>query len=245
MALSDIEEDINFTHALIDGDLIVYRAGFGAQLGEPVENSLHNAKNIIQKILESSGAPEFRLFLTGKDNFRDIVSVTRKYKGNRDSAHKPEFYKELREYLVNAWAAEVVDGMEADDAVSILQHQLIEEGHNPLLVSIDKDLKQVSGWHYNWIKDHTYFVDQDDADRWFWEQCLTGDVVDNIVGCEGIGAKKAAKILEGKSIEEMEIAVQRTYKEVYGKDWYEKYTEMGMLVYMLRDTKMWEPRCLI
>lgn len=235
MNLEHLYENTNFTHALIDGDLIVYRAGFGAKPGEPIEHSLHNAKNIMANILEHTACEEFRLFLTGKDNFRDIVAVTKKYKGNRDNAHKPEFYKELREYMVNAWAGEVVDGMEADDAVSILQHQLIEEGENPVLVSTDKDLNMVPGWHHNWVKDKTYFIDQFKADAWFWCQCLTGDQTDNIQGVPGLGEKKAEKLLADKSLAEMEEIVRREYDKAYGEKGQEVFSEMANLLWMLRE----------
>ena len=38
-------------------------------------------------------------------------------------------------------------------------------------------------------------VSLEEADRWFWTQCLTGDPVDGYKGVPGIGAKGAEKIL--------------------------------------------------
>lgn len=233
MDLSRLYEDINFTHAIIDGDLIVYTGGFGAKPGEPVENALHNCKSIMARILEFCGAPEYRLFLTGKDNFRDIVAVTKPYKGNRDTLHKPEHYQACRDYLVNAWAAEVVDGMEADDACAITQYQHLADA-NPILVSVDKDLNMIPGWHYNWKKDESKFIDQDEADKWFWFQLCTGDTVDNIAGLPGIGEKKAERMLEGKSLAEMEQVVREAYRSMYPNG-DEVFREMANLLWMLRE----------
>ncbi len=234
MDLSRLYENINFTHTIIDGDLIVYRGGFGAKEGEPVENALHNCKVILQRILEFTGTEGYRLFLTGKDNYRDIISVTKKYKGNRDGARKPEHYEEIRSYLINAWAAEVVNGMEADDACGITQYEHLEKD-NPILVSIDKDLKMIPGWHYNWVKDEPYFIDQDEADAWFWMQCLTGDPTDNIQGIPKIGEKKADKLLAGKSLAEMEQVVREEYNRYYGDKGDETFREMANLLWMLRE----------
>jgi 5'-3' exonuclease len=39
------------------------------------------------------------------------------------------------------------------------------------------------------------YVSPEEADHWFWTQCLTGDPVDGYKGVPGIGAKGAEKIL--------------------------------------------------
>ncbi len=61
-------------------------------------------------------------------------------------------------------------------------------------MSIDKDLDMIRGWHYNFIKDKKYFIDDQQAIKHFYTQILTGDRVDNIIGLRGIGPKKAEKI---------------------------------------------------
>src|SRR3989304_526118 len=81
---------------------------------EPVENALQGVKATLQSIIGAVGATSYKGFLTGEGNFREVISITRKYKGNRNPEHKPIYYKEIREYLINYWDAEVVDGMEAD-----------------------------------------------------------------------------------------------------------------------------------
>lgn len=234
-SLERLYEDTNFTHCIIDGDAIVYRAGFGAKEGEPVEHALHNAKNMIQEILDYCAAPEYRLFIGGKGNFRDIIATVREYKGNRKDARRPEHYEAIREYLCNAWAAEKVDGMEADDACGITQCDLLQAS-NPILVHIDKDLKMIPGWHYNWVKKESYFQDISDADAFFWNQALIGDSTDNIPGIAGIGKKKAEKMLEGKSVLDMEDIVRKAYNND------EAFREQANLLWILREPPKGELR---
>ena len=94
---------------------------------EPLEYTLHSVKKLIESILEDTKATDCRIFLSGKTNFRDEVAVTKPYKGNRDDMHKPLHYQEIRDYLVNVWQAEVVEGMEADDSLSIEQYKDLYE----------------------------------------------------------------------------------------------------------------------
>lgn len=74
------------------------------------------------------------------------------------------------------------------------------------IVSIDKDLNCIPGWHFNpgitrkgvVIREPTrYLVSPKDALRFFYTQLLVGDTADGIKGAVGIGPKKAITILEG------------------------------------------------
>ena len=86
--------------------------------------------------------------------------------------------------------------MEADDILSIRAHELGFD--NAVIITIDKDLRQIPCWHYNWQKKTPpEKVSEDDARRSFYTQLLTGDSIDNIKGCPGIGPAKARTILNG------------------------------------------------
>ena len=137
---------------------------------------------------------EFRLFLTGKDNFRDELATIWEYKGNRDRSLRPYWYKEIRQYLIDRWGAEVVDGMEADDAVAILQWNADEEG-GTIICTIDKDLENVPGHFYNYHRKEAKYIDFEMAMLTFYRQVLTGDSSDNIPGCFKVGKAMAAKVL--------------------------------------------------
>jgi 5'-3' exonuclease len=71
-----------------------------------------------------------------------------------------------------------------------------------VIVSIDKDFKQVPGLLYNPTKDEWTEVSEEEGLLFFYTQLLTGDRVDNIQGVNKIGPKTAEKILEGASTKE-------------------------------------------
>lgn len=179
--------------ALLDGDIFCYRVGFATE-EEPEAIALHRIKEMIETCIEEVGADEYRVFLTGKDNFR--YQVYPEYKANRVDKPKPIHLKALREYLVKELNAEVVDGMEADDAMSINQDD------QSVICSIDKDLLQVEGRHYNFVKKEFQIIGELEGLRNFYTQFLTGDKADNIIGIEGIGPVKAGRALAGYNNEQ-------------------------------------------
>jgi len=69
-----------------------------------------------------------------------------------------------------------------------------------VLCTIDKDLDMIAGAHYNWNKKErgVYSLGAAECEYNFWVQTLTGDGVDNIQGIKGVGPAKAAKLLLDK-----------------------------------------------
>lgn len=219
---------MDFTHAIIDSDILVYRIGFASN-EESEQVALRTMAGFLEELLlfDLPQCKTWSLHLTGKGNFRDEIAVTQEYKGNRKDARRPVHYQALRNYLCHSWEAIVWNGMEADDAVAI---EATEIGDKSIIVSLDKDLNQVVGWHYNFVKNQTYYITEEEAKLNFYKQFLTGDTVDNIKGVKGIGDKKAQKLLEGKSEKEMwEIVVEKLG--------YDRAIENGHLLYMLRTTQ--------
>jgi len=218
---------MSYSVAIIDADILIYRFGFASNDDSEdvaIRTMAHFLENLI--MIDLPLCTQWSLHLTGKNNFRHDVAVTAPYKGNRKS-EKPKHYHLLREYLVYAWDAVIWDGFEADDAIAIEATELNGEG---VIVSLDKDLDQVVGWHYNFVKDNLYYINQQTASFNFYKQFLTGDAVDNIKGVHGIGPKKAEKLLEGKTDAEMwEVIVEHLG--------YDRAIENGHLLYMLRSTQ--------
>ena len=212
-------------HAIIDADILVYRIGFATN-EESEDLAISTMAGFLEDLImfDLPYCETWTLHLTGKGNFRDEIAVTAPYKGNRDGVAKPNHYKLLRDYLAWSWDATIWEGMEADDAVAI---EATERGENAVIVSLDKDLNQVVGWHYNFVKRLLYYVDQDTANLNFYKQFLTGDRVDNIVGVRGIGEKRATALLEGKTEVEM-------WEIIVDKLGYDRAIENGHLLYMLR-----------
>ena len=153
----------------------------------------HNAKAIVNNVLETFPGASAEYYLTVTGNFRDLVYD--QYKANR-TADKPAHYKCVLDYYKKILSPTVVDGIEADDILAIRATSLGEEGKEWCIVSQDKDLKTVPGVHFDPVKMLIEVVDPWTADFNFYCQVLTGDSVDNIPGIYGIGKQKAKRLLE-------------------------------------------------
>jgi hypothetical protein len=220
--------------ALVDADILVYRFGFASE-GDPAEFALARLSEFLDNLILQDGITETWGYLTGKGNFRNELATTAPYKGNRVLA-KPYHYQLLREYMERAWGFEVVDGMEADDAIGIEAYR--HEPEETIIVSIDKDLNMIRGNHYNFVKEERYFVTEEDAIRNFYLQILTGDKIDNIIGLQGIGPVKSKKLLADCNTEvEMYEAVLKAYD---GDE--ARVLENARLLWILREEKqVWHP----
>lgn len=208
--------------ALIDGDILVYRIGFASQ-DVDINFAAARMDTLVKGICERLGTDKYRLYLTSEDKSNFRYTIYPEYKANR-TAPKPIHYKELRAHLLSDHSAIEIYGREADDALADDQNAGLEA---TTIASIDKDLDQVPGEHYDFVKDVTYTVDQKRAIRFFYYQLLTGDRTDNITGIEGIGPKKAAAILEG--VEPTESALFRAVRDQYEN----KYAEDGSRLMLL------------
>lgn len=213
--------------ALIDADLLVYRIGHGAGDDPDTARVLRTVESTVLDIVMESDCEDYELFLTeGKGNFRNSIAVTAPYKGNRDSGNKPVHYDLIRDFMVDKLDAHMATTMEADDMLAIRSN---EEGiDNTLIVSLDKDLDQVPGHHYNFVKQHKYTITQEQGNLLLAKQFLTGDVADNIKGVKGIGPVKAAKAFEDCS------GWTEYWDVIVDKLGLERAMENGHLLYMLR-----------
>ena len=224
--------------AVIDADFMLYTVGFSAK--DCSERLALNRltewiTDIVYMKLECES---FRAFLTPKHNFRYDIAKTVGYKSNRTDAERPEHYDALKKHLMRM-GAEVIEGIEADDAVAIESTKNLD---NTWIVHVDKDLNQLQGWHYNPNKDDQYYVTEFEGLLSFYTQLLTGDRVDAIPGLAGIGPKKAAKILQGCTTEdELHNAAFKAYEDLgHGMEY---YTEQGQLLWLQRhEGELWQPR---
>jgi len=223
---------------LIDADYLIYGIGFASE-----EDSEKFAKSRLVETLEDLvylhlKADSYEAFLTGKNNYRYEIAKTVPYKGNRKDAKKPKHYDALRECMITRLGAVIVDGQEADDEVAI---RMTKEPDQYLLVGVDKDLRQIPGWHHNPHKAQTEYIDDFQAYKSFCLQLLTGDRVDNIPGLEGIGPKKAAKALQDATTKkDLLRAAFAKYQELgYSKDY---FVEQGQLLWLRRfEGELWQP----
>lgn len=214
---------------LIDGDILRYRYGFAAQkkvshtgsdgvvtdmqilMVEPEWKVIDALKWGIIRMMNNTKCREYTIYLSGPNNFR--FKVDPEYKANRKDMEKPYHYNNITQYLVEVHEAETTDGYEADDALAMAQTE------DTIIASIDKDLNQIPGWHYDIVKENLYYVDERDAEISFLKQLLTGDRTDNVSGIRGIGPVKADKLADGQSSsDEFADLCYRMYRDHFGEE---------------------------
>jgi len=134
--------------------------------------------------------------LSGPGNYRERIATVVPYKGNRDPSHKPYWYQSIRNFLTRDYGAKVIHGREADDECSIIGHRALAAGIPFVVATIDKDLDQIPGNHYNYLKQVFYAQSSGDALAFFLQQCLSGDATDGIPGCFRVGEQRAAASIQ-------------------------------------------------
>lgn len=209
--------------ALLDADIVAYQVaasneqridwdgdGEIAQYANDLTYVTGQVDLYIGELKLKLKADEMIICLTDKVNWRNSVLPT--YKENRKGSMKPLLLSAVKEYLASEYTSYIKPTLEADDVMGILAtHPTLLKGKK-VIVSIDKDMKQIPGWLYNPDKDSKpQLVEAVDGDYFHYFQTLTGDPVDGYSGCPKIGKVKATRILDEAKGSEWE-AIVRTYE---------------------------------
>lgn len=160
------------------------------RLVEPLSHALANVKSVMAGILESVKTDDYIGFLSGGKCFRNGIATILEYKANRKDAPKPVHYDEIRRYLRDNYNVHECGVIEADDALALCQTD------DTVIVSIDKDLLQIPGRHYNWVDDKKIYISPEVGLVKQYMQVLSGDPTDNIPGIRGVGTITARKIMK-------------------------------------------------
>ena len=204
--------------ALIDGDIVTHRVGFTTEQ-EKFGIAKARCDEMLDGILIDTDATEYRIYLsdTTENGFRREIYP--EYKMNR-VAPKPKHYDRLKEYLLTEWSAKITLEQEADDALGIDQDKVgyKEPPHTgeykTVICTIDKDLLQIPGIHWNFVKKEWREISPEEGMKRFYHQLIMGDTADNVKGVRGIGEVKAARIL-GQMTKENDMfeATYNTYAD--------------------------------
>jgi 5'-3' exonuclease len=177
--------------ALVDADIIVHRVGYTTN-EESEGVAKYRLDTTMDGILQAFKFTDVESYLSDslENNYR--LRISPDYKANRKDIEKPVHYEVLKEHFIRQWQARISFGMEADDSLGIRQSELVAQS---VICSIDKDLLQIPGSHYNFVRSEFRVVEEKEAKRLFYLSVLTGDITDNIKGIYGVGPKKAEKFL--------------------------------------------------
>ena len=219
--------------ALLDADILVYRVGFASEDEEEHIALARVTEFVTDTVYFDLDCEDYEAWITGPNNFRLDVAITAPYKGTR-KAPKPKHYEAIRDHLQRLGAVKT-DGYEADDAICIRANELKDKCW---IVSLDKDLDQIQGWHYNFVRREKYYITEAEGLKKFYKQILTGDRVDNIIGIRGIGPVKADKILADKHTA-LEM-YNECIKQYQGDA--DRVLENAKLLHLLRcEGEVWQP----
>ena len=200
-----------------------------------VDWKIDNAINLLKDRFETEA---LHVYLTGSGNFRERVAKTRPYKANRKAA-KPHYWQYIRDQLIGRHNATIIDGIEADDEVSIMQMNTIV----PHVVCCnDKDLRNTPGYLYlpdkrkQLLRIHPSY-----AQFHFLQQMVVGDRVDNIPGLPRRGI--AWFNSKANSVDNLADLREIIYNEYIKKDHTgDLLLEQGRLLHMMRhDNDVWSP----
>lgn len=141
------------------------------------------------------------------------------YKAHRTSGQRPLVLGETHTYLRETadFNTYVRPLLEADDILGILATNSTIVTGEKIVVTSDKDLKQIPGLHFNPRHPEMGIVEQtlEGGDWFFYRQAITGDATDGFPGCPGIGPVKAAKIIataDAEALDELYTSSQALHR---------------------------------
>lgn len=234
------------TTAVLDGDIIAYRAAFWADQegGEWLEDRIKD--DLKRWTPPCCDQIVVALSCKREDNFRRKFMP--EYKLHRSDRPTPDNLPDALSCLKDNALVHFQEELEADDLMGIAKASL-----NAICVTIDKDLKQVPG--YSWLppiepdspQSEVIYTSVDEADWFFHRQWITGDSTDNIPGIWKLGPKKAEALLNATNKRNHTLLVLSLYERRKNKEG-NPYTlddaiAMGRAVRILRsqDDIFWDP----
>ena len=187
---------------LIDCDFLAYKAAQaceeGIDFGEDVIVTQSNFSSVlkifereIKKVKTAMMDDDLILYFSSTENFRKKIYPD--YKGHRNR-RKPLGYRRLVNHCRDNYNFVCRKGLEADDAIGIDATNPKYASLDNIVVSPDKDMKQIPGVLWN-LTDDVEEITKEDGDKWHLIQSLAGDPTDGYSGCPGIGVKRALELL--------------------------------------------------
>lgn len=197
---------------LIDADSLLYFSSYGSEEDQVLSEvklteKVYDILNIIEQAYPIS---RYFIFVKGRGNFR--YRIYPGYKAKRPKKHP--IIDILAKHLVESMQAVEAHNAESDDYVfSYSQHPDLKG--RTIICSIDKDLYQIPGIHYNYQKNKFLEINEDQANYNFALQMLMGDSSDGIPGLKGYGPVKAGKAIRvGMNKRQLMKAVFKEYQKV-------------------------------
>lgn len=200
--------------SLIDADSLIYIVGYNNRDVDDTEIVSDSIDQFIHDILVKNRARQFAGFFSDKITFRHQLYP--EYKANRREIDPgiAKWKPYIIEYCMQMWHFDLIDNLEADDAVACLQLHM----QNTTICSPDKDLRQIPGNHFDYKKNQKIYISEEEGVYNWAYQMLVGDSGDNIKGLPGCGKVGAEKHLFGVDTSLAKDVVEAQYLLKFGND---------------------------
>jgi len=178
---------------LIDADSLMYFSSYGSEEDQILSETKLQEKiyDILNIVGQSYNIEKYYIFVKGQDNFR--YKIYPNYKGKRPAKHP--VIDVLNQFLVQEFGAIESHNAESDDYV-FSYSQTPEYKGRTIICSVDKDLLQIPGIHYDYQKNKFHVIDEDTARYNLAIQMIMGDAADNVPGLFRYGIVKAQKLIK-------------------------------------------------
>lgn len=246
---------------LCDGDGLAYYCA-GNDNTSPGQ-ARRNLEDKIEGARRAAGADKVMILATSAASHkghRYAISRVKQYQGQRSGSRKPRNWQFMRQLIEQDPRTTVTDTLEADDLFHINSVRFGDE--NVAILTQDKDMRMVPGWHLNWdtnalvrVKPDTWAFEVDGkvfGRKWFWLQMLHGDTADNVPGLpkatingrKKLCGEKTAEALLANVASEYHAccAVANQYQEFYNARWPVEFLEQACLLWMRRSDRLLDCR---
>lgn len=247
---------------LVDGDALAYYCA-----GNDDTSAGQARKNLelkIESAMRAAGADKVSILVTSAASHkghRYAIARVKEYQGKRNHSRRPKNWQLMRSFIEQDPRSVVTDTLEADDLFHINSVRLGDE--NVAILTQDKDMRMVPGWHLSWENHSLVRVHPDTWElvvdgkvygrKWFWLQMLHGDTADHIPGLPKCivaskqklcGEVTAAALLQGCATEQdARDTVADQYAAFYGDRWPVELLEQACLLWMRRSDRLLD--CLL
>lgn len=218
---------------------------------KPIDELMFDSLSVIDEIVANSNCNDYRIMLSGYDNFRYKLATLLPYKGDRSKDDKPYYLEYIKQFFRDNYTYSQTDFLEADDLLSNFGYRNYDK---VVICSTDKDLRTVPSMNYNIMSRELKIISEELARYNFFIQLAIGDSTDNIpspYGLGDIGAEKIFKTCKENNASDVEyyqtlLPEYERYLQLKNKDgtfktkWYEHQPigyilyEVGNLLWMRR-----------
>lgn len=187
---------------LLDGDMIVHRSCVAVEKDTRFDDRYHILfssfddawallQDTLSELTDLAGTDDVVFCLSDPEaNWRKTL-VDPTYKSHRAGSRKPLAYWSVIEQIKSSYEWSMMPTLEADDVLGILM--TMGQYDEPILWSLDKDLKQIPGLHL--VEDAVVEITPEQGHWFHMYQTLVGDTADGYPGCPGVGKEIAARAL--------------------------------------------------